>query len=174
MALLSLRESLDPLREFFNAHPVAPRLLAVVSPTCGPCTGGAEALSGALHHAPSETDLPAALVWIPMLPGDAPSAAEVIAKRLDHPRLLHFYDAERRAGRAIATSLGWSEDVAWDVYLLYPAGATWGANPPRPQEWAHQLGGWERADPRRFRTGPALGQELHRLVAMAGRRSKTR
>jgi hypothetical protein len=79
------------------------------------------------------------VIWIPMFRGherDVPGAT----REVPDPRALHYWDGGSSSMRAVRASLGLSED-AWDIFLLYPPGATWeGANPPAPDFWMHQLG----------------------------------
>lgn len=79
------------------------------------------------------------VIWVPMFRGaerDVPRATREVADT----RSLHYWDGDSASMRAVRTTLGLSED-AWDVFLLYPAGARWdGEHPPRPEFWMHQLG----------------------------------
>ena len=54
-------------------------------------------------------------------------------------RVDHSWDPERRLGKLFARRLG-LEGVAWDVYVVYPAGVAWDdEDPPEPAFWTHQL-----------------------------------
>ena len=76
----------------------------------------------------------------------------------DH-RVVHFYDSKQRSGKAIANRLGWTGQVAWDIYLFYEAGTKWSNTAPQPAYWMHQLkDSW--AHKTHFRTGDALVNEL--------------
>jgi hypothetical protein len=82
-----------------------------------------------------------------------------------NPRVCHFYDAERRVGKAIGWSLGaGAGEVAWDIYLFYDGHSEWREEPPLPIAWMHQLteSGW--ADPARYHRGEDLVRELDRTV----------
>jgi hypothetical protein len=105
-------------------------------------------------------DISVSMVWINMLEADSPAAAQAAAPIVGDPRARHFYDPDRRAGRAIAECIGGRGHVAWDMYLFYTAGGEWRAAPPRPATWAHQLAreGW--ADPGRYRGGGGLLEAL--------------
>ena len=81
-------------------------------------------MSAAIDGLPQDT-LAAFAVWIPMLPGDNASAATESSKLLDGRAAAQFYDAEGRAGRAIASSLGAEGQIAWDMYLAYGGDARW-------------------------------------------------
>ncbi len=160
VSLLSLERSLEPLQEFFNANADTVRFLGVVSPTCGPCVEGSRAVKRSMLEAFPQAKIAAGLVWIDMLPEDNREAASRRARPMQDARMRQFYDPRRRAGRAIAESLGWSEEVAWDVYLFYYPGERWAELPPKPVAWVHQLGGWAVAPADHFRTGEELGRAL--------------
>jgi len=98
-----------------------------------------------------------------MLPLDNMVTAGLIARTLRDPRVRHFHDPARRAGRAVAQSLGAQGKVAWDIYLFYPGGDEWGDGLPTPTRWAHQLqADW--ADPAFRHRGEDLVQVLHRAM----------
>ncbi len=110
-----------------------------------------------------EVDLVALIVWVEMLPEDRQADVETLAGEMTDPRTRWFHDPKRRAGRAIATSLGATGKVAWDVYLFFDAQAEWKNQPPTPPLWVHQLSdSW--ADPTRHRFGDQLEPELGRLL----------
>jgi hypothetical protein len=62
-----------------------------------------------------------------MLPGDAnPQIADLLVD----DRATHYWDGERRLGRAVARRLGYGGDsAAWDIFLVYGPAATWGDAP---------------------------------------------
>ena len=81
-----------------------------------------------------------------MLPEDTEATARHSARLFDDPRLRQFYDVERRVGRAIARSLGFPDEVAWDIYLFYQKGQIWADSPPMRYAWVHQMSaGWAGA-----------------------------
>jgi len=102
------------------------------------------------------------IVWVEMLPEDREADVVAIAREMSDPCVRWFHDPKRRAGQAIAGSLGATGKVAWDVYLFFDADAEWKNQPPVPCAWVHQLGdSW--ADPTRLRYGDQLEPELARL-----------
>jgi hypothetical protein len=110
-----------------------------------------------------QADVSITVVWIDMLDADNAQAARGSARILDDPRVVQFHDPERRVGEAIATRFGAGGHIAWDVYLFYPQGSTWGASPPLPVEWMHQLDDtW--ADPARFYWDRDLLDKLHEIA----------
>jgi hypothetical protein len=106
-----------------------------------------------------------AIVWIHMLRFDCGAAARCAALTMRDPRVRHFYDPLRRAGAAVAASLGASGRMAWDIYLFYPAGHVLPAGLPAPAAWAHQLQDSSWADPAFYRHGKDLERQLGRLLA---------
>lgn len=97
-----------------------------------------------------------------MLPADNQEAARRSSELVADPSVSQFYDPSLRAGHAIAASLGAAGQIAWDIYLFYPAGREWADGPPAPVDWAHQLGGRSWADGGRYRSGAALVDQLRR------------
>ena len=98
-----------------------------------------------------------------MLPSDTEVEAKRSARTINDPRVRHFYDPEKRLGKAIAQGLSWEAGVAWDIYLFYGKDSEWAKDPPLPTHWVHQLSeNW--ADRAHFRFGDALVEELHKTM----------
>ena len=114
-----------------------------------------------------EADISLSIVWIPMLEGDTEAAARQAAEQfLPDPRVRHFYDPDRRAGKAIAQSLGGGEgEVAWDIYLFYERGDEWDRVPPLPIDWMHQLVATSWADAARHHRGDDLAKQIYQSMA---------
>lgn len=124
---------------------------------------GARAVQQAVVQGFPQADIGIGIVWINMLPADNALAARLQSLRMSDPRIRHFHDPHRRAGRAIAQALGAPGQVAWDIYLFFSPGGEWGETPPAPIRWAHQLGdSW--ADPACYHTGGDLVAELARAM----------
>jgi hypothetical protein len=102
-------------------------------------------------------------VWLNVLPGDnARTARRAAARLFPGSEVRNFYDPDNLAGRVMARGLGAQEgQVAWDIYLFYPAGSEWFEVPPVPSEWVHQLRGSDWADGRHLRSGGELVRALH-------------
>lgn len=98
-----------------------------------------------------------------MLPGDSEETAQESAGILDDPRVRHFYDPNKRSGKAVAENIGWAGKVAWDIYLFYSEGCEWGKEPPLPTDWMHQLSD-SSVDRERYYTGDDLGKELYKAA----------
>jgi hypothetical protein len=102
------------------------------------------------------------IVWINMLPFDNAVTARFRAWTMQDPRVRHFHDPARQAGRAVAQSLGAQHKAAWDIYLFYSEGTAWHDHLPPPVIWAHQLSGSDWADPARYRREADLIAELYK------------
>jgi hypothetical protein len=119
----------------------------------------------------ASVDLRAYIVWLPMLEGDTREAAERDAHAVGDRRVSQFWDGGQALGRTLGRVLelpprreGDTSGVAWDVYLVYPPGAVWTGEAPRPGYWMHQLS--DVSDEK----APVLdGAELRRRVAAARR-----
>lgn len=90
---------------------------------------------------------------------DTFDAAIPSAMFLSDSRIQHFYDKNKVVGKAVADSVGWTGNVAWDIYLFYSPIVRWSEAPPKPVYWMHQLtDGW--ATKENYRTGDDLRNEL--------------
>ena len=99
-----------------------------------------------------------------MLPGDSARTARAATALISDTRACHYFDPERRAGRAIASRMGGEGKIAWDMYLLFAPGVAWEDEPPLPLDWAHQLGDAAWADPARCHRGEDLIATLENLL----------
>ena len=113
-----------------------------------------------------DVDISVSIVWIQM-PGfnDNERTARQIAASFDDPRVKHFYDPfpAHLVGKAFAKDRI-SRGPAWDIYFFYGKGQEWNEGPPEPIEWMHQLGGGNRIDATKFRTGSDLVDQLHEAM----------
>lgn len=110
-----------------------------------------------------KADMSIAVVWMDVLPLDSEKTARKTASLMSNdPRLRHFYDPDKRVGKALAKTLKW-EGYAWDIYVFYDKGAVWrGAQPPVPLEYVHQLGMY--ANDGHYHPGEKLTQELRKVM----------
>jgi hypothetical protein len=94
-----------------------------------------------------------------MLEADTLETALPSVRFLNDIRIQHYYDPHRKTGRTIADSVGWTGNVAWDIYLFYRPYVDWTDKPPLPSRWMHQLtDSW--ATKKNYRTGADLKYEL--------------
>ena len=173
---ISLKNSLQPLLDYFNRGRGKPRFVALLSSTCPACVFGAKAVRDSVLNAYPNADIHVSIVWIDMLPSDNAAAATKSAAIFDDPRVKQFYDPDRKSGYAIAKDLLYENaGPAWDIYLYYDKDAQWTDAPPKPVDWVHQLGGGRRADAARFRPGQRLVDALRESTGkiLSGEKSAT-
>jgi hypothetical protein len=85
------------------------------------------------------------IVWLPIFGGDFKGEARKLSKSFRDKRVSYFLDPESETGKEWERVLKTERFIAWDVYLLYGAGANWQDDPPLPDFWMHQLGGVAKA-----------------------------
>ncbi len=84
--------------------------------------------------------LKAYAVWEPILRTDNLRGARKATTILPDDRVRHYWIDGQQVAEAFKPALGLREEVAWDVYLVYPAGVEWKASrPPKPSYYMHQL-----------------------------------
>jgi hypothetical protein len=130
-------DSLQPLKDHFNAHRGKPRFIAVISPTCRYCIEGANAIRASLIKGFPGADMSMSIVWIDGVKTDNVEKAKRRAKTLDDARCQHFHDPNRLAGKAIAKMLGGEGKIAWDIYLFFGKNSRWMNRPPLPLSYMH-------------------------------------
>ncbi|MFQ5770205.1 MAG: hypothetical protein ACE5HX_06695 [bacterium] len=78
------------------------------------------------------------IIWLPILKIDSRKLAIRRTKLFKDKRITYFWDGRGITGDIWQQQLGLTA-VAWDVYLLYNAQASWGKEPGKPDFWMHQL-----------------------------------
>ena len=98
-----------------------------------------------------------------MMDSDVQDAALAATNTMPDARIQFFYDPAQLTGKAVAASLGDSEEVAWDIYLFYKPGRIWRDLPPSPDTYMHQLvDSW--ADQSHLFQDEELKQELYKAM----------
>lgn len=159
--LVSLAGGDAPLVAAFNAAKARSRFVAILSPTCGACVHGADAIKAAVL--PLGPSVEVFIVWAPMLGSDAAPAASASAPGLAAPNVRQYWDPQRRVGTALRAAV--FPDAAermkgslpkghfmtdqvcardatqpeWDIYLLYDPGIEWKGTVPAPSRWVRQV-----------------------------------
>jgi copper chaperone CopZ len=158
--LVSLAQSSSQLVSDFNAAKAKPRFLAILSPTCGACVHGAEAIKTAVLPAADSVDV--FVVWAPMLEGDGSGTASASAVKMAAPHVRQYWDPERRAGTAFRKDVfpdavaqmkrsipkkhfmepylvsRDGEQPEWDIYVFFEPGIEWTSQAPSPSRWVRQ------------------------------------
>ncbi len=96
-------------------------------------------------------------VWFDMFDGD--ERATVDTSLLPDPRVTHFWDDGKEAGRWYARAVTRPDDpdwVEWDAFFVYPAGTTWQTAATRPSRWGRTVIG--RREDLRAALTPLMGQ----------------
>ena len=165
--LVTLQESLQTLKEKFNTNQDKPRIVALLSPTCGGCVHAARALQKEIIEQYPDEDLSLLIVWEPMLGSDDQPSAEESSNIFNDPRVTQYWDGQRLSGNAYSTQVypdrfrqvsqvipedhflaAMFKQMAdrspeqipmWDFALFYPAGVTWKDVPPKAQGFIRQL-----------------------------------
>jgi hypothetical protein len=84
--------------------------------------------------------LKAYAVWEPILRTDNLRGARKATTILSDGRVRHFWIDGQQIAEVFKSALGLKDELAWDVYLVYPAGVEWShSRPPRPSYYMHQL-----------------------------------
>jgi len=102
------------------------------------------------------------VVWLPFHPLDIRDRAKEATLLLDDPRVRHFWAANLGLPEVYKAQLKLKDSVAWDVFLIYPAGATWTEPAPVPGRLMHNLA--ELPDAQRL-DGLSLGKDLMQMLA---------
>jgi copper chaperone CopZ len=161
--LTVLGDSPAALVTAFNESRGKPRFLAILSPTCGACLHGADAVRAALLSDGTSPSLEIFVVWAPMLAGDDEAAARASSPLVEHARVRQYYDPGRRVGSAFR------EDVfpqavpqmrgslppghflrkpfasrdpvqpEWDIYLFFGPESDWKGKAPAPLHFVRQV-----------------------------------
>jgi len=63
------------------------------------------------------------VVWLPMLWGDAREKWD--GNTMPDPRVIHFWDGDRKVGEWFAEKVEGSQGVSYNFYYLYGPDATW-------------------------------------------------
>jgi len=95
-------------------------------------------------------------IWFSMLPWDSPLAFPSAQKTMSDPRVTHFWDKEKIAGRWFKQNVtpDYQGKVIWDVYYLYGPEAEWGSTPQPLLIWGRTIMGKSQE----------LSQEISRLA----------
>lgn len=70
-------------------------------------------------------------VWFEMMPADSPAAFPAAKELLPDPRVTHFWDDQKAAGRWFKENISpeYQKNVQWDAFYLYGAEAEWKKTP---------------------------------------------
>lgn len=107
------------------------------------------------------------VVWLPVLNFQNPATLQRNSHRYEKlipgdSRVLHYADPEgysgKEYGRIVEIPYG---APAWDIYFTFDAAVEWGAEPPTPTYWEHQLGGLPG---NKRLNGPRFAEQVRKLL----------
>lgn len=101
------------------------------------------------------------VVWTSVYGTDNRSWADEGAEIMKDPRVKQYYETKPNMVSAFGKIVELPRDapLAYDVYFLYDAKATWETTPPKPLDWWHQI-----IDGPRFLDGGKLRERLEGLL----------
>lgn len=105
-----------------------------------------------------DQDVAVYAVWLPILGIDSRASLPMATKRFSDPRVRQYWDAEAKLSHAYSPILK-TDEVVWDVYMLFDRDAEWKDKPPAPVYIMDKIG-LEVAKPL---DGTELANEIVRL-----------
>jgi len=141
------------------------RLLLLLSPTCSTCQVSARIVQRYVLERIADDRLRVYVVWAPVDEGDSEETATLATRLVPDPRAAHFWAGNLALPEAYKVLLGTTRSVAYDVFLLFPAGAVWREPAPAPLSSMHN-----RLDlpPARKLNGPGLAREVEQTLGKIG------
>lgn len=89
---------------------------------------------------------------------------------MEGEKVRHFWDGERRVGASVMSFWEELSSPAWDVWLLYAPGLTWGdEGAPEPSWWEHQLSDLDRTHPDRRLDAERFARKAQELASLGER-----
>ena len=125
------------------------------------CQFGARVVQQLLYEFEDE-NFQVYVVWEPILRTDKHEVAVKATSFIPDSRATHYWVDDRSVGNLFKEAIGLKKEPAWDVYLLYPAGARWGASPSVPDYFQHQLGG--RLPPENRLNADGMAERIEALL----------
>jgi hypothetical protein len=144
------------------------RLIAVLSATNVVCRSGAGILERYVLDEIKNPRLAVYVVWEPVEGSDTEEAAAMSSRILKDPRAVQFLARDRFVGESFAPALGSSGTPAWDVFLLFPAGARWDGTVPVPLYLTSNRPDLEPSPSRPRLNGKTIAAKVEQALAAAG------
>lgn len=139
---VTLTEDLAQLKTDFNAADGKIRLVFISGPSCGICLRGLDDLNRSIVASlQNDPRVHTFVVHVPTL-GAEEKHVKASIPLMAGPRVSHYWDEVGNSGRQFQEALD-IHMYAWDVWMIYEPGQTWGKDrpPPQPVFWQHQLPG---------------------------------
>lgn len=105
------------------------------------CRQGASVIQREVLDTIKDPSVRVFIAWVPILASDRHAPDGDTLSLAQDKRTTHFWDVKGKLPVLFQKTLNLFPHPAWDVYLIYPPGAKWEQEPPKPVYWQHQLGG---------------------------------
>jgi len=137
---------------------------STASPGCASCAEGARSLETDVFAKVRDPKLTGYVVWGPFLGQDSETMAQRAMALVPDGRVRHYWDERKRVAVALTTVLQIAPLLGWDVFLVYPKGATWDRadlTPPSPRIFMHKSKSMTKGQP--F-DGAAMRAQVQQLL----------
>jgi len=167
--VVTLDDHATQLRTDFNRARGSVRLLLIVDPACSVCLRGMDDVNGALLAKVDDPRLQTFVVHTSVIGGEAKDVVPA-SGLMTNSHVRHYWDPSGNFGREVSKSLrlkhGAEEVYAWDVWMVYDAGASLSANGvPAPALFMHQLPKLRGQPGRPLLDGDAFAAKARELLA---------
>jgi hypothetical protein len=168
-----LTPSAPELRQAFNQDRGKVRIIALLSPACSQCIADARIAWRTVLNKIDDPRLGVYAVWEPIHSDDTLAVAKATTVALPDPRVTHFWAAGTGLAKAFGERLGFGNELAWNVFLVFPAGTQWdeASGPPRPDLFLVGRSGIQVPFRQKF-SGLTLADEVRHLLAEAPNRTR--
>ncbi len=150
--VVRLEGNLEVLRQAFNQNVHAPRLVALIPPSCAEMRLALREAQREVEDLEYGSEIQWFVIWQEELPGDDFHAARQACREVAEMNALFYHDSEWLATRNLAYGTVLSGQLK-RAFLFYPPGVLWGERPPEPSAWVHDMGRIDRqnvGDPERL------------------------
>lgn len=119
----------------FNADPEKPRLVVILSPTCGHCLQACSDVQELLEDHPA-APIRVTILWSPFQPGDNIGMARRAAETyISDPRVVHLWDIWKFGARSYSQRFRLMVENTWGIFMFFKPGVPWTDEPPAPEFW---------------------------------------
>jgi hypothetical protein len=176
--VVTLDDHATQLRTDFNRARGSVRLLLIVDPACSVCLRGMDDVNGALLAKVDDPRLQTFVVHTSVIGGEAKDVVPA-SGLMTNSHVRHYWDPSGNFGREVSKSLhlkhGAEEVYAWDVWMVYDAGANLSANGvPAPALFMHQLPKLRGQPGRPLLDGDAFAAKARELLARLPATARTK
>lgn len=127
------------------------------------CVKGAREVQADVVATIADENLRIYAVWAPVLGADSRESALGARRLLPDQRTSHYWDGQKTLAKAFKQPLSLKRSLAWDVYMVFDAQASWDQAPPTPTYYMHQLPG--RLPSKRLLEGKRLAAAVKSVLS---------